>query len=122
MTQRKKTFFLAIASLPPIALGATKVYLHINSPYRLGILDYFVSAGLILSGILLVFPLHSKIFLFITVFLIGAELFKAIIDYRDSFDFSISLIAIFYLGMSVLRYYHANAATERPLKTESLQT
>ncbi len=117
MTQRKTTFLLAIASLPPIALGATKLYLHINSPYRLESLDYFVSAGLILSGILLLLPPHSKILLFVTVFLIGAELFKAMTDYCDSFDLSIALIAIFYLGISLLRYYRTNSATKRPLKT-----
>ncbi len=106
MNQVRKTLFLALIAAFPISLGIIKIYLHLLSHFRLGFLDYLIGLGLILGGLFLFLPPRLTILL-ISGGLIAFELLKVIMDYRDHFDVFISLVAIVYLSIPLLR--HANA-------------
>ena len=96
---------LTMAAVPPIGLGLLKFYLHYNSAFRSGLLDYVVGAGAILGGLFLFAPKGSKVVLAISGPLIAVETLKAIVDYRDPFDVAFCAIAVIYLSIPLLRRY-----------------
>lgn len=100
---------LVCLSVLPIGLGILKLYLHYNSPFRSGLLDYLVAAGAILGGIFLFSRKPSKVILLISGSSIVVEVFKAIVDRRDLFDVSLATIAIIYLSVPLLRYIFEHA-------------
>jgi len=87
-----------------VALGILKIYLHIHSVWRFGVLDYVISIGLILGGLFLFSKPRSKPILLASIFLIVVELLKAVSDYFDHFDVFITLVAVLYLSIPILRF------------------
>lgn len=100
---------LLCLSALPIGLGILKVYLHYNSHFRSELLDYLVAAGLILGGVFLFSQKSSKVILLISGSLIVVELFKAVVDYRDLYDLALTITAIIYLSIPLLRNILENA-------------
>ncbi len=97
-------FRILMLSLLPIVFGILKIYLHYQSVFRSGLLDYFVAAGAIFGGIFLFFRNPPKTILLISGSLIIVEIYKAIVDYSDLFDVALAIIAIIYLSIPFLRY------------------
>ncbi len=110
MNQVRKTLFLALIAAFPISLGVIKIYLHLLSHFRLGFLDYIIGLGLILGGLFLFLPSRLTVLLASSV-LIVFELLKALVDYHDHFDVFISLVAIVYLSIPLLRLVNAHLWT-----------
>ncbi len=107
MTQRGNKSLQSIIAAPAVALGILKLYLHIYSVWRFGVLDYLVSIGLISGGLFLFSKPRAKPVLLASTFLIGVELLKAVTDYYDYFDVFLTLVAVLYLSIPFLRYIHA---------------
>ncbi len=93
-----------LMSLLPIGLGIVKIYFHVISKYRLGVLDYLVAIGAIVGGLLLFAWRHSKVLLAISGFFFAVEVVKAAADYWDPFDFFLTAIAILFLVVPFLRF------------------
>ncbi len=109
----RKKIVLALMSAFPIGLGILKVYLHVISRWKLGLLDYVVAAGLIFGGLFLFSRKRPKVVVLISSILIIFEFFKAIVDYYDHFDVFIAVVAILYLSIPILRYSHPHIARPR---------
>ncbi len=112
MNQVRKTLVQALIAAFPISLGIVKIYLHLLSHFRLGFLDYIIGLGLVLGGLFLFFPPRLTILLISSV-MIAFELLKVIMDYRDHFDVFISVVAIVYLSIPLLRNTNAHQADIR---------
>ena len=108
----RKVFLLFVAA-PPISLGIAKFYSHLFSIWRLGYLDYLVAAGLVLSGLFLFAKPRSRVVLLASCVLIAVELLKATADYRDHYDLFITLIAVAYLSIPIIRFFHATLTDHR---------
>ncbi len=100
--------FIVIASGFPVALGVLKVYLHIVSPWKFGFLDFLVSAGLILGGLFLFVQASSRVVLFVSSLFVSFELYKAVVDYRDHFDFFLAMTATVYLSIPFIQIFYRN--------------
>lgn len=87
-----------------IGLGIMKIYLHYDSRFRSGLLDYLVGVGAILGGIFLFSRKPSKVVLLISGSFIAVEVFKAIVDRHDLFDVSLASVAVIYLIIPLLRF------------------
>ncbi len=104
----RRRISLAVLSAFPIGLGLLKLYSHLNSVWRFSPLDYLVSAGLVLGGLFLFSKSRSRATLAISSIFLVVEFLKAIIDYSDTFDLFITVMAIVYLCLPFLRYFFAD--------------
>ncbi len=103
-SKARQTYMWILMSLLPIGLGIVKIYFHVISKYRLGVLDYLVAIGAIVGGLLLFAWRHSKVLLAISGFFFAVEVVKAAGDYWDPFDFFLTAIAILFLVVPFLRF------------------
>ncbi len=99
---------LAITALVSIVLGFLKIYLHYNSVFRVGPLDYVVGVGAIFGGFM-VFTGRKTIVVFTvcTAFL-ALELLKVTVDFFDFGDVFLCILAIICLLIPIVRYVKIN--------------
>ncbi len=101
---RQEIVLRLVVATPAVALGLLKAYLHFDSIWRYGVLDYAMALGVILGGLLVFARSKSKIALAVSIPLIAVEVFKAASDYKDGFDLLLTLLALLYLSSFLLRF------------------
>ncbi len=102
----------------PIILGSYKIYQHVFSPWRWGYLDYLLGIGLIVGGLLVIAKSYTVPVLLVCGFLVVFEIYKLVLDRRDSYDLFLAVMAIMYL---VVPYFNLYRAKKRVAKINTGQ-
>lgn len=95
---------LVLTASVSIGLGFLKIYTHYYSIFRSGPLDYFMAFGAIFGGLMVLTKKATIVISSVCMFFLALEVLKAIVDFRDLWDFLLCTIATVCLVIPLIRY------------------